>query len=106
MSRNHFRNGVIVSFTTEEETARDVEEQSWLDGAEVRKLAEIRKLRLNRLEQTDWMSATDITMPDNIKIWRQQLRDLPQNNTTESEYDLLLARDSDKNLIDSIWENN
>jgi len=104
MARNHFRNGVIVPFTAEEETARDAEEQAWADGAVARKLATIRKLRLNRLEQTDWMAASDVTMPESTKTWRQSLRDIPQNNTTEAEYDLLLARDADKNLTNSIWE--
>ena len=42
-------------------------------------------------------------MPDNIKTWRQNLRNLPQDNSTEEEYDLLLARDSDGNLTNAIW---
>ena len=46
---------------------------------------------------------SDNTMPDNIKTWRQSLRDLPQNNTTEAEYDALLARDDGGNLTNSIW---
>ena len=29
-------------------------------------------------------------MPDNIKTWRQSLRDIPQDFTTEAEYDTLL----------------
>ena len=68
-----------------------------------RKLNKIKKLRNNRLEQTDWMASSDVTMPDSIKTWRQQLRDLPQNNTTESQYNTLLARDSDKKLTNAIW---
>jgi len=42
-------------------------------------------------------------MPDNIKTWRQSLRDIPSNHTDEDAYDLLLARDSDGNLTHSIW---
>jgi len=94
---------VVVPFTAEEETARDAEEQAWADGTEARKLAEIRKLRLNRLKQTDWMAVSDLTIPESTQTWRQSLRDLPQNNTTEAEYDLLLARDGDGNLTNSIW---
>ena len=41
-------------------------------------------------------------MPDNIKTWRQSLRDIPQNNTTEAKYDELLARDEQGNLTQSI----
>ena len=44
-----------------------------------------------------------MTMPDNIKTWRQTLRDIPANHTDENAYDLLLARDSDGQLTHSIW---
>ena len=46
-----------------------------------------------------------MTMPENIKTWRQSLRDLPQDNTTEEQYDLILARSDDKyrNLTNPIW---
>jgi hypothetical protein len=42
-------------------------------------------------------------MSDAVKTWRQTLRDLPQNNTTEAKYDELLAKDSDGNLTNSVW---
>ena len=42
-------------------------------------------------------------MPDYIKTWSQVLRDLPQNNTTESQYDTLLTKDTDGNLTNSVW---
>ena len=42
-------------------------------------------------------------MSDAVKTWRQTLRDLPQNNTTEAKHDELLARDSDGNLSHSVW---
>ena len=49
------------------------------------------------------MASSDITMPDYIKTWRQTLRDLPQNNTTESQYDTLLERNADGSLKNSVW---
>mgnify|MGYP000129683752 FL=1 len=42
-------------------------------------------------------------MPDNIKTWRQNLRDIPANYTDEAAYDLLLARDENGNLTHSVW---
>ena len=60
-------------------------------------------MRLERLKATDWMSNSDVTMPDYIKTWRQTLRDLPQNNTSESQYDTLLAKDSDGKFTNSVW---
>ena len=49
------------------------------------------------------MANSDVTMPDYIKTWRQSLRDIPTNHTDTNAYDLLLARDSDGNLTNSIW---
>ena len=90
MPRYHLINGKKVQFTAEEETARDAEEKAWADGSKERKLKQIKELRLDKLKETDWYSNSDVTMPDNIKTWRQQLRDLPQTYTTEEQYDELL----------------
>ena len=68
-----------------------------------RKLDLIKQERDLRLKATDYMANSDYTMPDYIKTWRQTLRDLPQNNTTESQYDTLLAKDADGNLTNSVW---
>ena len=67
------------------------------------KLKDIKEIRLQKLEETDWYSNSDVTMSDNIKTWRQSLRDIPQNNTTEEQYDLILAKDEDGNLTNEIW---
>ena len=48
-------------------------------------------------------------MSDEIKTWRQSLRDIPANHTNENAYDLLLVRETDKTkdnfrqLTHSIW---
>ena len=68
------------------------------------KLTTIREMRLKKLKDTDYMANSDYTMPSYIKTWRQTLRDLPQNNTTESQYDTLLAKDADGNLTNSVWK--
>ena len=67
------------------------------------KLTTIREMRLKKLKDTDYMANSDYTMPSYIKTWRQTLRDLPQNNTTESQYDTLLSKDADGNLTNSVW---
>ena len=98
----HLIDGVKVDYTAEEEALRDAEIQAWNDASAERKLKEIKEIRLQKLKETDYLSNSDVTMPDNIKTWRQSLRDLPQNNTTEEQYDLLLAR-VDKQLTHAIW---
>ena len=96
-------NNVIRDMTAEEQAAFDARNTAWNNAKVDRKLEQIKKIRNKKLQETDYMANSDYTMPDNIKTWRQSLRDLPQNNTTESEYDALLARDDDGNLTNAIW---
>jgi hypothetical protein len=99
----HMIDGVVVDYTAEEETLRDAEIQAWNDASASRKLSEIKQIRLHKLKETDWYSNSDVTMPNNIKTFRQSLRDIPANHTDEDAYDLLLVRDADGNLTHSIW---
>jgi len=75
MPRYHNINGVKVQFTVDEETARDAEEKTWADAAPARALAELRKKRNRLLAETDWWGASDNTMTDAQKKYRQDLRD-------------------------------
>ena len=96
-------NGVVRPMTDAEKTARQNEEKAWAEKSNERKLESIKQERLIRLQETDYMANSDVTMPDYIKTWRQTLRDLPQNNTTESQYDTLLERNADGSLKNSVW---
>ena len=93
----------LRDMTTEEQAQYDKDLAEWNSKSADRKLEKIRLYRNRRLKQTDNLANSDVTMPDYIKTWRQTLRDLPQNNTTESQYDTLLAKDADGNLTNSVW---
>ena len=41
----------------------------------------LRKKRNSLLLETDWASGSDVTMTDDMKTYRQALRDLPANTT-------------------------
>tara|TARA_B100001123_G_C15048147_1_gene922451 strand:+ start:18 stop:335 length:318 start_codon:yes stop_codon:yes gene_type:complete len=97
-------NGVSRPMTAEEQAEYDAKCAAWDSKSAERKLTEIKEIRLNKLKETDYMANSDYTMPDNIKTWRQSLRDIPQDNTTEAKYDELLARDEQNNLTHAIWE--
>ena len=97
-------NGVSRPMTAEEQAEYDAKCAAWDSKSAERKLTEIKEIRLNKLKETDYMANSDYTMPDNIKTWRQSLRDIPQDNTTEAKYDELLARDSDGKLTHTVWE--
>ena len=103
---NHiYNNGElnIVQFTSEEETARDTEEKIWSDSKPTRELAEIRRIRNEKLSETDYLAMSDNTMSDEIKAFRKSMRDIPQDYS-EEQYSDLLARDEQGNLTHSVWE--
>ena len=87
MPRYHNINGVRVQFTAEEETARDAEEKAWEDGALGRAQADLRSRRNNLLAETDFYALSDVTMSDDMKTYRQELRDLPAGKDTVEKCD-------------------
>ena len=87
MPRYHNINGNQVQFTAEEETARDAEEKAWADGALARAQANLRQERNRRLAETDFYSLSDVTLADNMKTYRQNLRDLPDGKDTVDKCD-------------------
>ena len=103
MVRYKLENNKRIQFTAEEEAEFDALQTTWDNASATRKLAEIKSLRLERLIETDYLANSDVTMPDNIKNWRQSLRDIPSNHTDENAYDLLLARNDAGELTHSIW---
>ena len=76
MPRYHNINGVRVQFTAEEETARDNEETAWANGEVNRELNKLREQRNAKLVETDYLALSDNTLADNMKTYRQELRDL------------------------------
>ena len=99
-----YLNGIEVDLTVEEQTEYNARNTAWNNESKDRKLAQIKEIRLQKLMETDYLANSDVTMPENIKTWRQSLRNIPQDYTTENEYDLLLARDEQGNLTHTIWE--
>ena len=84
MARHHLINGNVVPFTAAEEaardaeeTARDAEEKAWSDGAVARAQADLRSKRNRLLAETDFYALSDVTLSDDMKTYRQELRDLP-----------------------------
>ena len=76
MTRYKMLNGERIAFTAEEEKARDAEEKAWADGQADRDLVDLREQRNSLLAETDWMANSDVTMSDEMKTYRQELRDI------------------------------
>ena len=96
-------NDVVREMTAEEQAAYDARQQAYIDDGPNRKLTQIKKIRLEKLKETDFYALQDVSISNEMKAWRQSLRDIPANHTTEEAYDLLLARDEKGNLTHSVW---
>ena len=90
--------------TAEEQAKYDARQIEWDNQSSARKLAEIKSIRLQKLQETDYLGASDQTMSDAMKTRRQEWRDLPQDFSTEEQYDLLLNRNDLGELTHSVWK--
>ena len=85
MPRYKLVNGERIQFTAEEEAQRDQEEADWEAGAFDRAIASLRQDRNNKLAETDFYALSDVTMSDEMKKYRQDLRDITVGLTTEKK---------------------
>ena len=81
---NRFKNvnGEKIELSDEEEAARDAEEKAVADAAPAKALAALRKKRDSLLAETDYFALSDQTLTDDMKTYRQELRDLPSGKDT------------------------
>ena len=96
-------NNDVVNLTDDERQAVLKDWNEYEQEKTDNKIVVIREIRNQKLSETDYLALSDVTMSNAVKTWRQTLRDLPQNNTTEEKYDELVARDSNGNLTNSVW---
>jgi len=99
MVRYITENNIRREMTSEEETAFDNEQNAMRVP---NKLKEIRQVRNGLLKDTDWWVLRG-NMTTEQSNYRQKLRDIPQDYTTEEEYDLLLTQDEQGNLTHIVW---
>ena len=90
MPRYKYVDGVRIQFTAEEETARDLEEQQWNEGAFDRKMTSLREKRNNLLAQTDYLALSDQTMSAEMTTYRQALRDITNGLTTVEDVEAVV----------------
>ena len=82
MPRYKIVNGETIQLTAQEEAARDTEEAAWEAGALGRAQGRLRARRNQLLAETDFYALSDVTMSDDMKTYRQDLRDLPEGKDT------------------------
>mgnify|MGYP003149878132 FL=1 len=77
MARFKMVDGVKTQLTSDEEKARDAEEKVWADAAPARAFEALRRERDGKLAETDFYALSDVTLSDEMKKYRADLRDLP-----------------------------
>ena len=85
MPRYKLVNGERIQLTAEEEAQRDQEEAEWEAGKFDRAIADLRRNRNNLLSATDFYGLSDVTMSDEMKQYRQDLRDITEGLSTKEE---------------------
>ena len=85
MTRYKLVNGETIELTAKEEAQLNAEEQAWADSAFDRSIKSLREKRNNLLKETDYLALSDNTMSEEMKTYRQELRDITEGLTTEEE---------------------
>ena len=78
---HRFVDGVRVDLSDEEIAQLNAKGEEWKKGAADRAWAAIRQGRDSRLAATDYFALSDVTLADNMKTYRQALRDVPKDNS-------------------------
>ena len=73
-------NGERVELTEAEIDECVAQEEEWEKGAADRAWVAIREERNRLLADTDFYALSDVTLADNMKTYRQALRDVPKDN--------------------------
>ena len=89
-------NGIEMDMTPEELAQREKDIQAYKDNELNDKMNKLRFFRNKLLAETDWMANSDVTMGDNWKTYRQQLRDLPSGINTVEKVDEKLKMEDGK----------
>ena len=77
--------GVKMEMTAEESAKREAIDKAHEDDAPNRNMKELRKQRDVLLAETDFYALGDVTMSDNMKTYRQALRDITSQTPTDIE---------------------
>ena len=79
---HRIKNGIRIELTAEEISKLENQDTIFENQKLDRALENLRQIRNSLLAETDWMANSDVTMSDDWKTYRQDLRDLPSGLDT------------------------
>ena len=83
-------NGIEMDMTSQEIAQREADIQQYKDNELNLKLDFLRSIRNNFLTETDYLALSDVTMSDDWKTYRQELRDLTNGLDTVAKVETKL----------------
>ena len=83
-------NGIKVPLTAEEIAQRQADELAWSAGAFDRAMADLRAKRNRLLSATDYLALSDNTMTEEVRTYRQALRDITEGLTTKEQVEAVV----------------
>jgi hypothetical protein len=83
-------NGIKVPLTAEEIAQRQADELAWNAGAFDRAMNDLRSKRNSLLSATDYLALSDNTMTEEVKTYRQALRDITEGLTTKEQVEAVV----------------
>ena len=72
--------GIVIEMTDAEIALKQAEDKQNLEGTLVQRMAKLRDKRNILLAETDWMGNSDVTMSNDWKTYRQELRDITKDS--------------------------
>ena len=90
MTRYKLVDGIRTECTAEEVAWLDSLKTAWDSKAFDRAIAGLRSKRNQLLTETDWMANSDVTMSDDWKTYRQDLRDITNGLTTVEQIEAVV----------------
>ncbi len=90
MARYKTINGITTECTAAEVAELDAMKTAWDSKAFDRAIAGLRFKRNQLLKETDWMANSDVTMSDDWKTYRQDLRDITNGLTTVEQIEAVV----------------
>ena len=83
-------NNIEYDLTSEEIAQRQADELAWNAGAFDRAMADLRAKRNKLLAETDYLALSDNTMTEEVKTYRQALRDITEGLTTKEQVETVV----------------
>jgi hypothetical protein len=83
-------NGILMDMTSAEIAEKQAEEAAWEAGAFDRAMEDLRAKRNNLLKDTDHYALSDQTLSDDMRTYRQALRDITNGLTTVADVEAVV----------------